>query len=541
MDARRALLVLRRWWPLVVMGTVLAAGVAFGIGKAQPKIFEATALLQVYPGVGTIGGGGDINEVQAAWYQAADDGRLMDTKPFAQDALKRVGDTLKHPVNAITLLKNVKVTAAPPSRIIDLAVRASDPNDASKLANAIAASFLAYDARVGGSRYADALATINQKIRQYSRDEANATLQSQRLARASSLTPAQQAQSTALFQRISSDQGMLAELQSSADGLRLRLAGAGTSLSLVQAATPPTDPVGSRTVANTLIAAVLALLILSGLVLLLDLVDTRPRTADDLAARLSLPLLAAIRARDPNGSALAALREPTSALADDYRDLRTNLEATAALAPAAEAARIVAVAGAQPGDGATTVAVNLAAIAARAGSRVMLVDANWRRPALQSLLGISDGAGLAALLRDGGDPLALLQESGLPGLRVLVAGPTSVDAIDLLASARMSQVLAALRAAGDLVIVDTAGAAQAETAALVQRADAALLVTRRHAAGHEALQSAAGRLRQAGAGLAGVVVMLGMAPEPIMREARRRAPAVSVGSAELSDAKRHAK
>lgn len=538
MDAQRALLVWRRWWPVIVVGTLLAAGVAYGIGKAQPKVYEATALLQVYPGAGTTGGGGDINEVQAAWYQAADDGRLMDTKPFAQAAIKRVGHTLKHSVNATTLLKNVKVTAAPPSRVIELAVRATDPNDASKLANAIAASFLAYDARLSGNRYTDALAAINQKIRQYSRDEANATLQSQRLARASTLTPAQQTQSTALYQRISVDQGMLAELQSSADGLRLRMAGAGASLSLVQAATPPLDPVSSRTLANTLIGAVLALLILSGLALLLDLVDTRPRTADDLAARLDLPLLAAIRTRDPHGSALA---EPASALADDYRGLRTNLEAVVAPPPVAEAGRIVAVTGAQPGDGATTVAVNLAALAARAGSRAVLVDANWRRPALQALLGVSDGGGLAALLRGDGDPLALLQESGLPGLRVLVAGPTSVDAVDLLASARLSRVLAALRAASDLVVIDTAGAVPAETAALAQRADATLLVARLHGAGPEALESAAGRLRQAGARLAGVVVMLGVAPQPAVHEARRKVPALSVGGAELSDAKRHAK
>src|SRR4051794_39462696 len=235
MDARRALLVLRRWWPLLVAGTLIAAGAAYAVSKSQPKVYEASALLRVNPGLGTVGGGLDFNEVQASWSQAAADAQLVHTTPIAQAAIGRVAGHLHHPVDPGTLLKDSTATAAPQSPIVALVVRAGNPSDASLLANAMATGFVAHDTQTRTAGLAPALAAINRQIAFYSADYAAAQRQINRLSlQGGKQPPTQQTPSTALFQHTSVDQQMVWKLQQAANGIALRLADAGATLSLAQ-------------------------------------------------------------------------------------------------------------------------------------------------------------------------------------------------------------------------------------------------------------------------------------------------------------------
>src|SRR5436305_11744267 len=174
MDARGALLVLRRWWPLLVAGTLIAAGAAHAGSKAQPKVYEAAALRRVNPRLGTVGGALDFNEVQASWSQAAADAQLIHTAPIAQAAIGRVAGHLHHPVDAGTLLKDSAATAALQSPIVALVVRAANPSDASLLANAMATVFVSHDAQTRTTNLVPALAAINRQIAFYSADYAAA-------------------------------------------------------------------------------------------------------------------------------------------------------------------------------------------------------------------------------------------------------------------------------------------------------------------------------------------------------------------------------
>ena len=505
MDIRRALLVLRRWWPLLVAGTLIAAGAAYVVSKALPKVYDATAIVQVNPGIGTVGGGLDFNEVQASWAEANRVAQVIHTSDIAQaaiDSLNRKGQ-LQRPVDAGALLKNTRALPGSQLGIVTLDVRAATPQDASNLANAMTTLFIARDTQRRTAGFDKTLREINRQIAFYSADTLASQRQLDTLSRLSVLTPAQQAQGRVLEQHTAADQQQSWSLQQQALGIELRLAGAGNSLSLVQQATPPSTWVSPRTSVNTLVAAVLALLVLLGLVFLIDAFDDRPRRAADVAAALDVPLLATL---DAAGAPLAMLEQPASAAADQYRALRV------ALVPPADGAPVLAVTGLRPGDGATTAAVNLAAAIARAGQDVALIDANLRRPALHDLLGLSGSGGLSEALRAGAEPLALLRETRLPHLRVLPAGGAPAEAIDLLGSARMREVLSALRAAGHAVVLDTAPAAHADAALTGALADVTLLVARLHDAHGAALAETAARLRQAGTRLAGVAVTLFSAP-----------------------------
>jgi len=146
-DVQRALRLLRRWWPVLLAGTLLAAGASYVVSKAQPRVYEATSLLRVNPGLPDIGGGGNFNEYQAAWSLATEDARLLQTMEVAQGALASTSSQLRHELDSGTLLKNTKATALPQQALVTLAIRASDPNDAQLLANAMSDTFVRRDAK----------------------------------------------------------------------------------------------------------------------------------------------------------------------------------------------------------------------------------------------------------------------------------------------------------------------------------------------------------------------------------------------------------
>jgi len=509
-DVQRVLNLLRRWWPALVVGTLLAAGASYAVSRAQPKVYQATVVLKVNPGLDTSTGTPDFNGIQAAATLATADAQLLPTTSVAQGAIDSVSKRLVHPISADTLVKNTKASAAPQSFLVDVTVRASDPSDAALLAQAMADNFVANDVASRTGNLNITLHNILRDINSVSTNYATANHENTQLALRPTLTPQQVARSAYLSQHMAYDQTQLDNLRTLLANVQLQKESPGATTSVVDAAQASPTPISPRTAINVVVAAVLVLLALLGIVILTDALDTRPRSATEVASALDLPLagtISPVHGLAHGGVALAALRDPASPAADEYRLLRTTLGlGTDPDYPATP--RVLAVTGMAPGSGATTVAANLAAVTARTGARVIVVDADLRHPTIHTLFDLPDGVGLSTALRDGDDPTALLQGTAVPGLQVLPAGPTTMAAaaIDLLDSTRMQAVLADLRAMADLVVVNTSAAMLPDTAALTRLADGTLLVARLHSGDKPALTTAADRLRLSGARLEGVVV-----------------------------------
>jgi uncharacterized protein involved in exopolysaccharide biosynthesis len=280
MDVQRLLLVLRRWWPIIVVGTLLAAGAAFLVSQAQPKTYQSEVLLRVNSGLPAPGGGGDFNQDQAAWGRAATDARLVPTTLVAQAALGRAGAHLSRSTTVGTLLKNTAATAPPQYPLIYLDVRASDARDAALLAQAMADSFIARDREDRMAGVAQALRGIDDEIARVSRDSATAQQQNQGLLQARNPSPSQRDQSAQLDLRITQDQATLSDLQNRRGGIKLAVAGVGSTITIEQPAQTPSVPIAPRTAVNVLVAAVLTLLALLGIAVLGDALGKRPRTDD---------------------------------------------------------------------------------------------------------------------------------------------------------------------------------------------------------------------------------------------------------------------
>jgi capsular exopolysaccharide synthesis family protein len=198
--------------------------------------------------------------------------------------------------------------------------------------------------------------------------------------------------------------------------------------------------------------------------------------------------------------ALLPRDEPNSPAAEAYRALRATIEA----AGRADPFRSIVVTSQRKGTGTTTVAANLAAVMARAGQHVVLVDGDLRRPTAHQLFGLPDDAGFISVLR-GEAPLsrALQEVPGEPRLHLLPSGPTSDDPLEVMTPERTLEVLTALLVQAEAVVVDTPNALDhAETAVLAGQADGVLLV----ATPGEDPSRAAALFEQVGTPLLGMVL-----------------------------------
>ncbi len=242
-----------------------------------------------------------------------------------------------------------------------------------------------------------------------------------------------------------------------------------TNIHLVDSALVPTYPVRPRVMYNIAIGLMVGLVLGVALAIIEESLDTSIKSAEDLERVISAPTLSVVPlARSSswlkiggdkslaheNAVESIVLKHPTSSLAEAYHILRTAILLSTAPRPP----QALLVTSAQPGEGKTCTALNLAIGLAQRGVPVVLVDADMRRPGVSRALGISaNGAGLSSILA-GGHTVdeSLRQYEPVPNLWVLPAGPEAPNPADLLSSPAMREVLEKLRARFTHVLLDSA-------------------------------------------------------------------------------------
>jgi succinoglycan biosynthesis transport protein ExoP len=200
------------------------------------------------------------------------------------------------------------------------------------------------------------------------------------------------------------------------------------------------------------ITAILAgLTVAVGLAFGIEYLDDTVKTPEDVTRRLKLPLLGLVPA--VRGDRVPVLTEPVPHdFGEAFRSLRTSLVFTTG----AQATRIIAVTSSQPLEGKTTTACNLAMALALGGSRVLLIDADMRRPGLHKTMGLQNGTGLSHLLVGQARVRDAVQRTSEPNLVAITAGRTPPNPSELLSSERMNNLLTNLgNGPFDWVIIDT--------------------------------------------------------------------------------------
>jgi non-specific protein-tyrosine kinase len=246
------------------------------------------------------------------------------------------------------------------------------------------------------------------------------------------------------------------------------------TISVIEPAALPTKPIGPNKPATILLAAAIGLILAAGAAYLLEYLDDTLKNPDDVQKELGLTTLGAVPVIENPGDEMVMLSASHSAATEAYRVLRTNLQFAAVDRPL----RTLLVGSPAPTEGKSLTVANLGAALAQAGKHVVAVDTDLHRPRLHRLFKLRNNVGITTALLEERPVLdGLLQETTVPGLRVLTSGPLPPNPAELLGSARMKELLGELSAQADVVLLDSPPAtALADAAILSSQCDGVLLV-----------------------------------------------------------------
>lgn len=223
------------------------------------------------------------------------------------------------------------------------------------------------------------------------------------------------------------------------------------AVTVVSSAEVPQYPSAPRTRLLTAAGGAAGLALSVVLVLLWAVLDTRIRSAQELEmVSEGTALLGSIPVVKRKAARVPATHDPLSTRAEAYRRVQTNLSFVDVTTPA----RVLVVTSSIPAEGKSTTAINLASTFAESGSRVLLIDSDMRRPSIAAALGLEEAAGLTTALVGRSTMADLVQRYGPGGLDVLPLGPMPPNPHQLIASDATRALIAAARAAYDVVIID---------------------------------------------------------------------------------------
>jgi exopolysaccharide transport family protein len=292
---------------------------------------------------------------------------------------------------------------------------------------------------------------------------------------------------------------------------------------IIDAARVPTSPSEPNIPRNLTFALMLGVISGVGLAFILENMDNTVRTPEQATALSGLPALGMIPlgsksvSHGPTGKRLVLTPisskeavetvtqvRPQSQMAESYRALRTSLLLSNLGAPP----KVIMVTSARPQEGKTTTSINTAIVLAQKGVRVLLIDADLRRPSVHKTLGMGPRSGLSNVLTGSATAQQAITTSPvLPNLFILPAGTPPPNPAELLASSNMRDLIAELRAEFDHIVIDTPPTLSVTDAVVLSpRADATILVIRSGQTTKQALRRARDILTQVNAHVAGVLL-----------------------------------
>ncbi len=477
-DAAAFLAILRRRAWVIVLAVLLVPGAAVGLSLLQEKQYSASAsLLFRDPQLDQkLFGSTFLEDSVDPAREAATNVSLVSLDEVALRTAGKLGGLTDDDV-----ADRIDVAAEGQSDLVSVTATHTDPRFAARLANTFARQHIEFRQQADRQKIEEAEQLVRNEIAELESSGASEREVSSLKERLEQLT-------------------VLASLQTG-------------NAELVQEAQPPDAPSSPNLLLNGVLGVVVGLLLGVGLALLLDRLDRRIRQPDEIEEIVRRPTLGVI----PESSSLPREGADVNALPpaefEAFRIIRANLRYFNQSSHAGS----VLITSAEPGDGKTTVAWNLAAAAANAGASVALVEADLRRPVLRNRLNVRTSAGLsevlagAAALETAAVQVPITESNAgrgsLQSVDVIFAGPLPPNPTDLMDSERMEELLRRLEIRYDAVFIDSPPVSVVSDAIpLMTRVGGVLVVSRLNRTSRDALARLANQLENLNARTLGVVV-----------------------------------
>jgi len=327
-----------------------------------------------------------------------------------------------------------------------------------------------------------------------------------------------------LKQNIDAKKGFLDNLRKQVSGNDIASQGSDNNISVTEIAIPPKVAVSPRRVATVAAAFFLATLFGIGLALFLEYLDDTITTTEEIESYLQLPALAAIpsidsvpkrklllvgaNADDDDNpqSPLLISADSRSSLAEAYRHLRTSI----LLSTAGHAPKSLLISSSLPSEGKSTIATNTAISLAQTGAKVLIIDADMRRPRVHSIFNIENGAGLSSLLASKlGDAeiASAIKQDEKTKLFIMTSGPIPPNPAELIGSEQMVSLLRILQTRFTHVVIDSPPIASFTDGVLIaSMVDGVILVVHAGRSSRQVVRRSRQMLQEIGAKIFGVVL-----------------------------------
>ena len=468
--------IFRRWWWLLLLGTLLAGGTGYLVSSYIPPVYETTTTLVV--GRITQSTNPSLSEVNTVLRLAQSYAQLATREPVLQATI----DTLGLDTTWTDLRKQITAKSVPDTQLLEITVKNADPVQAKLIADTISEQLIQQSPSTVDPEQQAYRDFVKQQLADLQQNIMDGQAQLQELQGALELenTPdgvsQRQSEIDALQSKLNTWQSnyavLLTFMQNNADGVNY--------LTVIDPAVIPDKPIASP-IRNTALASVVGLLIALGIVFLLEYLDDTIKTSDDVQRVLalttlgSIPKIAPSKQKSAKGQVITAPGS-FSHTAEAYRTLRTSIQFSTLLT--SNSAKTFLITSSGTGEGKSTTAANLGVVMAHSGKKVILVDADLRKPVLHKLFDVPNENGLSNVLLDAVfDWSSILHPTSVKNLWILPSGPIPANAADYLASAKMDNLIEYLSQQADVVIFDTPPLLPVTDARiLASQTDATLLV-----------------------------------------------------------------
>jgi polysaccharide biosynthesis transport protein len=493
MELNKYIFPLRKWWWLVVASTLIAAIFSSLSTLLQPTFYQARTTLMV--GTTINNPNPSSNELVLGQQLAA---------AYADLANREIVRNATKSALGVNQLPEYIARPLPNTQLMEITVNDTDPQRAQRVANELAAQLILLgpiSAQSGGQGRQEFLhQRLNNLEAQIQETEAEIEKLQEELA------------NTFSAQQIDDKQNQISSLESKLNtmennyGLLLSNTqqGATNTLAIIASAELPSNPIGPRKGLIILLAAAVGFILAACEAYLLEYLDDTLKSPDAVERLLSARIIGHIF-EQPNGMNENGLYDAENSdhpLTEPFRALRTSIDFAGLDRPL----KTILVTSPDIGDGKTSVAANLALSMAQRDKKVVLLDADLRKPKIHKLFNLANDKGLTDLVFARAAINWGIDTQKVKKVAVITAGNTSPDPAELLSSEKMGLFLSQLEEVADVVIIDGPPLFVADATILASKVDGVLLVVRPGHTRRPLAESSMEQIKSVGARVIGIVL-----------------------------------
>lgn len=491
MDLRDIFRIVLHWLWLLILGAVIGGVSTYYFSVYQQPIYSATNEVFV-----SLPANNQLSDL--GYYSGA---LLIQTYVelmVTDEVLDQVADRLGYGIDE----KNISIQQVRDTQIIQVTVESTDPIKSADFANMLVTVFGEQQYELQTDRYLE------------SKQNLEANLAGQRAVIDETLVKLSELKNTEenkverewLNLVLVQANNTYSNLLNNYESLRLEEAQSLSTIQIVEMARPDTIPVRPNILTNTLLGVAVGLMLAGGIIFLVEYLDDTIRSPEEITRLFDISPLGYI-ARLPhsrnqrNNEGVYVLQNPRSPISEAFRSLRTNIE----FAGVVEPINTILVTSPGPKEGKSTVTANLAAVMMHGGKKVVVVDADLRRPRIHKLFGLANRIGLSGIFRGQINLVDATEKIG-ENLHVITSGPPPHNPAELLGSALMDKILAGLAQRSDIVIIDSPPVVVTDPIVLSRKVDGVIVVINPGKTKKESLKATMDQLSRAEARILGIVI-----------------------------------